>query len=110
MKKEFHAKIVGHELFVPDPKNAPSREAVRVKLLVSSLEPAMGKPGKGFITIEEKDLAEFGLRRFLRITVEDSQQELPFTKRRGKKDEQAQLGIVPPAGGRKRNGAPEITH
>ena len=109
MKKEFHAKIVGHELFVPDPKT-PLREAVKVKLLVSSLEPAMGKPAKGMLVIEESELPGFALRQHLRITVEDSQQELPLTRRRGTKEEQAQLGIVPPAGGRKRNGAPEITH
>ena len=97
MKAEFKAKIVGHELFTPD-KDTPNREAVRVKLQIAptgaggATTALLGKPTKGVLTIEEKDLPKFPLRGYLSITVQDSQQTLDFQRTKTKTDD-AQLDI-----------------
>ena len=114
MKKEYTAKIVGHELFKPDPEK-PDYEAIRLQLQIASLTPMLGKPTRGVLVIEEKELAEYPLRRFLRITVEDSQQEIAFPAR-GRKTDDVQLTVLPPPGEkpsrkrRRHTEEPEATH
>lgn len=78
MKREFHGKVLGHELFRPDPKD--SAEAVLVKVHVAAAE-SLGKPRKAVLPVPLKDLGQFPTGAFLRITVQDSQQELPLHSR-----------------------------
>lgn len=92
MKVEFKGKIIGFEVFTPDAKT-PSREAVRVKLQIAPTNSFLGKPSKGVLTIDEKELPKFPLKGYLTITVQDSQQVLDFSRPgRGGSDD-AQLSI-----------------
>jgi hypothetical protein len=109
MKIEFNAKVVGHEVFIPDPKQ--DREGILVKLVVSSLKPAMGKPRKAVLPIERDDLEEWPIGRSLRVTITDHQQHLEFPKRTKPPSGQGEMGIVPGKG--KKQGeerGPEVTH
>jgi hypothetical protein len=111
MKREFNAKVVGHDVFVPDPKGIPLREEILVKLVVSSLKPAMGKPRKAVLPIERADLEEWPIGRSLRVTITDNQQHLEFPKRTKPENGQGEMGIVPGKG--KKHGeerGPEVTH
>lgn len=93
MKMEFNAKIVGHELFVPD-KDEPKKFGVRVKLQCASTAIGLGKPTKAVIPIEEKKLGQYPIGTYLRITVEDSQQVLNLAPERTKKAGATQLSMV----------------
>ena len=107
MKEHFNAKIVGYELFVPD-KDSPKDEAVRVKLAINSELP-LGKALKGAIPIEKKHLANYPIGTYLRITIQDSQQELSL-EREDHEGDSAEQGAMEmgegKAGGRRRPSAP----
>jgi len=93
MKMEFNAKIVGHELFTPDPDDT-KHQGIRVKLQVASMKP-LGKPTKGVLPIDAEEIADFPIGRYLRISVVDSQQEITFAPARPRKGDNGQLAIVP---------------
>jgi len=97
MKMEFHAKIVGHELFAPDPKDT-KHMGIRVKLSVASMQPTLGKPTKGVLPIEVEQLADFPIGRFLKISVVETQLEIEFTPAKPRNPSNGELAIVPPAG------------
>jgi hypothetical protein len=104
MKKEFNAEVIGHARF-RDPKQ-PALRAIKVMLEVSSMTPAIDKPSRAALVIEESDLAEFPMGRFLRITVQDSQQRMDFAGARGEKPNGKQLALAPPPAGKARKRAP----
>ena len=99
MKREFNARISGHDLYTPD-KSVPSRQAARLKLDVASQKPQMGKPTKAVLPIEleELDLPEFKSGQYLRITIQDSQQAMNFAPdspaKKEKNGKQPKLGLV----------------
>jgi hypothetical protein len=95
MKLEFNAEIVGHEVFRPDPDDR-KHKAIRLKLQVASMTPALGKPTRGVLPIAFEDCADFPLGGFLRITVVETQQEMEFAPPAKKGHEQ--LGLVPTEG------------
>ena len=93
MKVQIYAKIVGHSLWRPDPKNEPQLELVRAKLELQPKAKSMVKPSAGVLIIEREDAgADFILGRQLRITIEDTQQEMELAPRASKRNGRSRRG------------------
>lgn len=93
MKQVHNARIVGHTLFNPDPKDTKV-ELVKLTLEILSPNAHALKRTKGVLVIGKDEATQFALGRFLQITVVDSQQVLEFPPARSAKSKPA-----PPAQG-----------
>jgi hypothetical protein len=101
MKQTFNARIVGHDIFTPDSKS-PSFQLARVKLEVAPGSEQTEKLTKAALVVEIERLDEYPLRGYIRITLEDSQQELDLRGAKQKPSKGApQLSMTPIKGGRK---------
>lgn len=77
MKIEVAARVIGHKLFQPDAKNAPSIEVAKVSLVLASMSKATTKATTATVHVDVDATNEaFALGRTLRLTFEDYQQEL----------------------------------
>lgn len=96
MKTSINGRVVGHRLFAPDPKN-PGLEMMRVELELAPLgTAATEKNSKGVIAMSLEAAERFPLRRYVRITIEDTQQVLPLARAaNGKAREQGKEASEP---------------
>lgn len=86
MKYEVTGRVVGHSIFLPNPKDEPDLELVKIALVLSPATTNADKHTRAVIVVEKNDaLRDLVLGRILRITLEDSQQDmfLPPTSDRG---------------------------
>jgi len=81
MRKSINARIVGHRLFTPDPKNAPKVELLRVEVEFAPLkEGSTDKNSKGVLLAPKDQKEDLQLGQYLRISIEDTQQVLPLAR------------------------------
>lgn len=82
MNLQIFARVVGHKLFQPDPKNKPDLEVAKVALVIASMSQNTTKATAATIHVDvEATNDEFALGRSLRLTFEDWQQELDLDGR-----------------------------
>lgn len=79
MKQVHYAKIVGHVVFQPDPKDLKLKLA-KVHLELISPHPQSLKRTRAVLIVGKEQLADFPLDTGLRLVIEDSQQELELKK------------------------------
>lgn len=78
MKHTVTGRIVGHELFTPDPKK-PAIEMVKVKLNLDAVtDEKISRCSKAVLLVDEEAAADFPLGGTVRISVQDEQQVLPL--------------------------------
>lgn len=81
MRKSINARVVGHRLFVPDPKNAPKVELVKIAIEFAPLnEAATVKNSAGTLIAPREALEHFAIGTYLRVSIEDTQQVLPLAR------------------------------
>ena len=86
MKITAHGRVVSHTIFQPNPKDEPDLELAKVGIVVSpaTKESEKGDAGKHtkMVLVVEKETVfdKLVLGQLVRITLEDTQQVLPFDK------------------------------
>lgn len=77
MKHTVTARVLGHKLFCPNPKDAPSIEVAKVSLVIGSLSSQTTKATTATVHVDIEDTnGDFALGRLLTLQFEDHQQEL----------------------------------
>lgn len=85
MKRTINGRVVGHRLFMPDPKQ-PDLELVKIELAVAPIGTEASERNSRCILIATEAIAEdFPLGAGARITIEDTQQVLPLARANAKR-------------------------
>lgn len=105
MKCQFAGRVIGHELFKPDP-DRPQDEWIAIKIEVLRCGERGTKPTKASLGLPaEEAQRDFPLKRGLLITIEEGQLEIfePAEPRRKRRSEPEQRPLD--LGGHAREGA-----
>ena len=77
MKHTVTARVLGHKLFCPNPKDAPNIEVAKVSLVIGSLSGQTTKATTATVHVDiEETNGDFALGRLLTLQFEDHQQRL----------------------------------
>jgi hypothetical protein len=77
MKLDLTGRVVGHQIFSPDPKDQPDLELVKISMTLSPATKDATKHTKAVLVVDKDEaFGELVLGAIVRITVEDKQQEL----------------------------------
>jgi len=77
VKRSLNAKVIGHRLFEPNARKQPGVYAMKCLLEVEAGSVNVDKPSGAILILEvDESGREFPVGRLLRMTFEDSQQEL----------------------------------